>query len=57
MKISEPPWATPWHIGRVSYIELEAKLAKTAEREMSPSSKAGAPSISEPSDRNPTDVP
>lgn len=27
MKIGEPAWSTPWHIGRVSYVELEAKLA------------------------------
>jgi deoxycytidylate deaminase len=29
MTISDPDWSTPWHIGRVSYVELEAKLAKT----------------------------
>jgi deoxycytidylate deaminase len=33
MRISDPAWSTPWHIGRVSYIELEANLAKTSERE------------------------
>ncbi len=28
MSISQPEWATPWHLGRVSYVELEAMLAK-----------------------------
>jgi hypothetical protein len=50
MTISEPPWATPWYIGRVSYVELEAKLAQTAqtERETQPVAERGGP--------KPTDV-
>jgi len=29
--ISSPGWGTPWHIARVSYIELEAALARLSE--------------------------
>lgn len=38
MTLSEPPWATPWHLGRVSYVELEAKLAQPR-RELQPSAE------------------
>ncbi|HEY0479331.1 MAG TPA: anti-phage dCTP deaminase, partial [Kofleriaceae bacterium] len=47
MTISEPAWATPWYIGRISYVELEAKLAQT-ERETQPIAERGGP--------KPTDV-
>lgn len=28
--IGDPDWATPWHLRRASYVELEAALAKSA---------------------------
>jgi hypothetical protein len=49
MKISEPARVSPWHIGRVSYVELEAKLAKTTR-----GSDPVTPSVD--SNEKPTDV-
>ncbi len=51
MKIGEPAWSTPWHIGRVSYVELEAKLAQPPERDRG---AAGDARRVEP-DQSPTD--
>ena len=28
MSIHQPPWGTPWHLPRSSYVEIEAKLAE-----------------------------
>lgn len=47
MMLSEPPWATPWHLGRVSYVELEAKLAQTGREPQL---------VAEPSGSDPTDA-
>jgi deoxycytidylate deaminase len=54
MRISEPAWATPWHIGRVSYVELEAKLAKGNGPERRAASPGATTTID--SDKKPTDV-
>lgn len=51
MKIGEPAWSTPWHIGRVSYVELEAKLAQPPEHDRS--AAGAAPRVE--SDQSPTD--
>lgn len=40
MKIGEPAWSTPWYIGRVSHVELEAKLAQPPERGREPGGDA-----------------
>lgn len=29
MKIGDPDWGSPWHMARVSYVELEAELVRT----------------------------
>jgi deoxycytidylate deaminase len=54
MRISEPAWATPWYIGRVSYVELEAKLAQNDDRERTAVSSEAAIAIDP--DKKPTDV-
>lgn len=46
-KMSQPPWATPWHIARVSYVDIEAKLAKTSETGASASTIEGVGSGSD----------
>lgn len=46
MTLSEPPWATPWHLGRVSYVELEAKLARPG-REIQPSAEPSASDLTD----------
>lgn len=54
MRISEPAWSTPWHLGRVSYVELEAKLAKSPERAQS-AAPAESPHVAS-DDKKPTDA-
>jgi deoxycytidylate deaminase len=31
MSVQAPEWLSPWHLGRTSYVEIEAKLSKKAE--------------------------
>ena len=30
MLIHEPSWGTPWHLAKVSYVEIEARLSEEA---------------------------
>lgn len=53
MHLGDPAWATPWHIGRVSYVELEAKLARSTDPE--PAAAPPTPSLAD-KDKAPLDV-